>query len=151
MKRFAIWPPALAVLALAVASACSEPASKAAVTCNLSAPSASAAETGLAGCGGKWIDANVAINQLQSMGTHNSYKEAIPEVEMALIKQRSADAAMTLDYWHRPFAEQLDKGARQIELDPSDDPQGGLYSTPLARKLLSDKGVTCLLYTSRCV
>lgn len=142
MKRFAIWPPALAVLALAVASACSEPASKAAVTCNLSAPSASAAETGLAGCGGKWIDANVAINQLQSMGTHNSYKEAIPEVEMALIKQRSADAAMTLDYWHRPFAEQLDKGARQIELDPSDDPQGGLYSTPLARKLLSDKGVT---------
>ena len=142
MKRFAIWPPALAVLALAVASACSEPASKAAVTCNLSAPSASAAETGLAGCGGKWIDANVAINQLQSMGTQNSYKEAIPEVEMALIKQRSADAAMTLDYWHRPFAEQLDKGARQIELDPSDDPQGGLYSTPLARKLLSDKGVT---------
>lgn len=141
MKHPIVWLPAFAILAPALAFACSEP-TKAAATCDLKAASASAAETALAGCGVKWIDANVPINQLQSMGTHNSYKEAIPDVEMALIKERNADAAITLDYSHRSLAEQLDKGARQIELDPSDDPQGGLYSTPLARKLLQAKGVT---------
>ena len=149
MKRVAIWVPALAILAIAVALAAScspsaAPVAEAAKTCDLKAASASAsaAEAALAGCDAKWIDANVAINQLQSMGTHNSYKEQIPEVEMALIRERSPDAAITLDYAHRSFAEQLDKGARQIELDPSDDPQGGLFATPLARKLLTEKGVT---------
>ncbi|MDP3495219.1 MAG: phosphatidylinositol-specific phospholipase C1-like protein [Hyphomonadaceae bacterium] len=139
MKRLAI-----SLSALALAAACSEAAPKptAEASCNLTAPNASAAEAALPGCATKWIDATVAINQLQSMGTHNSYKEAIPEVEMALIRERSPDAAITLDYSHRSLAEQLDKGARQIELDPSDDPQGGLYSTPLARKLLQDNGVT---------
>lgn len=140
--KFAIGVPALGVLVLAFAVACSEPAPEAVATCNLGAPSSSAAETALAGCGAKWIDANVAINQLQSMGTHNSYKEAIPDVEMALIKKQSPDAAITLDYSHRSFTEQLDKGARQIELDPSDDPQGGLFATSLARKILQDQGVT---------
>ncbi len=145
MKRLIVWLPALAILAIALAAACTkapEPETAAAPSCDLKAASASAAETALAGCGTKWIDANVAINQIQSMGTHNSYKEAIPDVELALIKERNPDAAITLDYSHRPFAEQLDKGARQIEIDPSDDPQGGLYSTPLARKLLADKKVT---------
>jgi hypothetical protein len=140
MKHPIVWLPAFAILAPALAFACSEPR-KTAATCDLKAASASAAETPLAGCGVKWIDANVAINQLQSMGTHNSYKEAIPDVEMALIRERNPDGAITLDYSHRSLAEQLDKGARQIELDPSDDPQGGLYSTPLARKLLEAKGV----------
>jgi hypothetical protein len=105
-----------------------------------------AAEALLAGCGVKWVDANVAINQLQSMGTHNSYKEKIPDVELALIAERNPDAAQTLDYSHRSLAEQLDKGARQLELDPSDDPEGGLYATPLARKLLQEQGVTAPPY-----
>lgn len=142
MKRLMVWLPAVAILALALASACSSEPPKSAAVCDFGAPSASAAETALAGCGLKWIDANVSIHQLQSMGTHNSYKEAIPDVEMALIWERNRDTAIALDYSHRSLAEQLDKGARQIELDPSDDPQGGLYSTPLARKLLEAKGVT---------
>jgi hypothetical protein len=146
MNRIAIWIPAFAMLAVAimVATGCTPatPARTAAAECDLNAASASAAETALAGCGVKWIDANVAINQLQSFGTHNSYKETIPEVEMALIRERNADAALTLDYSHRTLAEQLDKGARQLEFDPSDDPDGGLYSTPLARKLLQEKGIT---------
>ncbi len=145
MKHPLVWLPAFAILAPALAFACSEPP-KATATCDPKAASASVTETALAGCGVEWIDANVAINQLQSMGTHNSYKEAIPDVEMALIKERNPDAGITLDYSHRSLAEQLDKGARQIELDPSDDPQGGLYSTPLARKLLEAKGVTLPAY-----
>ena len=137
MQRLIIWLPAVAILvvALAAASCSMTPAP----SCNLTAPSASTAGFG---CAAKWIDANVAINQVQSFGTHNSYKEQIPDVEMALIQERLPAVAPTLDYWHRSFAEQLDKGARQIELDPSDDPEGGLYSTPLARKILSERGVT---------
>jgi hypothetical protein len=146
MKRLLVWGPAFAILAIAMAAACSKAAEGAATTadaaCDLNAASASAAEAKLAGCGAKWLDENVAINQLQSMGTHNSYKQAIPDSEMALIRERSPDAAITLDYSHRTLAEQLDKGARQIEIDPSDDPEGGLYTAPLARKLLQDKGLT---------
>ncbi len=136
MKRLIVWLPAVAILVMALAAACSQIAPGA---CNLAAASASTAG---ANCAAKWIDANVAINQLQSFGTHNSYKVAIPESEMALIRERLPAAAVTLDYEHRSLAEQLDKGARQIELDPSDDPQGGLYSTPLARTILAERGIT---------
>jgi hypothetical protein len=150
MKRALVWGPALAILVAAMAASCSKAAEGAATTaeaaaipaCDLKAASASAAEAKLAGCGVKWVDANVAINQLQSMGTHNSYKVAIPDAEMAIIKERNENAAITLDYSHRPLAEQLDKGARQLELDPSDDPQGGLFSTPLVRKILTERGKT---------
>jgi hypothetical protein len=144
MKRQIISVAAIAIAATALAAGCSKASDAATVVapaCDLKAASASAAEAALAGCGVKWIDANVAINQLQSIGTHNSYKQAIPDVEMALIKERNPQAAITLDYSHKAIAAQLDKGARQLELDPSDDPQGGLYSTPLARKMLTEKGI----------
>jgi len=141
MKRILVWVPAVAILFIALAAACTQLAPAAA--CNLAAPSASAAGPG---CATTWIDANVAINQLQSFGTHNSYKEKIPDVEMALINERLPKVGPTLDYEHRSLAEQLDKGARQIELDPSDDPDGGLYSTPLARKILAERGVTAPAY-----
>ena len=141
MKRILVWLPAVAILFIALAAACTQLAPAAA--CNIAAPSASAAGPG---CATTWIDANVAINQLQSFGTHNSYKEKIPDVEMALINERLPKVGPTLDYEHRSLAEQLDKGARQIELDPSDDPDGGLYSTPLARKILAERGVALAPY-----
>ncbi|MDZ4761700.1 MAG: phosphatidylinositol-specific phospholipase C1-like protein [Alphaproteobacteria bacterium] len=115
--------------------------SAAAQTCSLDAPSAADAETGLAGCGAQWIDANVRLDQVQAIGSHNSYKTAIPEAELALIAERNANSALSLDYSHRPLAEQLDKGARQFEFDPSDDPEGGLFAEPLARKMLAERGV----------
>jgi hypothetical protein len=132
--------------ALATACAKADERETAASGCDLNAANAKAAEEKQAGCGVKWIDANVAINQLQSFGTHNSYKQAIPDVEMALIRERNPDAAITLDYSHETIAVQLDKGARQLEIDPSDDPDGGLYSTPLARKLLRERGVAAPVY-----
>src|SRR5262245_11714446 len=98
MKRVLVWAPPLAILALALAAACSKAAEGAAVeaaaTCDLKAASASAAETKLAGCDVKWIDENVAVNQLQSIGSHNSYKVAIPDAEMAIIKERNENAAI---------------------------------------------------------
>jgi hypothetical protein len=138
----------LGVLGLAMLAAACNPAAKSADTtakpaaeCDLKAVSASAAEAAMGGCGAKWIDANVRINQLQSVGTHNSYKVKIPDVELALIREHNPDAALTLDYEHETLAGQLDKGARQIELDPSDDPRGGMFSHPLGRKILTGRGV----------
>jgi hypothetical protein len=151
MKRVLVWGPPLVFLVLAMATACSKSADGAAATadvaCDLKAASASAAEAKLAGCGVKWIDANVAINQLQAFGTHNSYKIKIPDNELAIIGERNANAAVTLDYWHEELAVQLDRGARQIEIDPSDDPQGGLYATPLMPKLVAAKGGTAAGYS----
>lgn len=142
MKRFGVLGLALLAAACGPATKPADTAAvKAAAACDLKAASASAAEAAAAGCGSKWIDANVRINQLQSVGTHNSYKMKIPDVEMALIRERNADAALTLDYEHETLAAQLDKGARQLEIDPSDDPKGGLFSHPLARKILAERKI----------
>src|SRR5262245_55861398 len=117
MKHAAILFSSLSLLALAACSKAPEAAAPtAAKECDPKAASASAAETALAGCGAKWIDANVRIDQLQSVGTHNSYKIRIPDNELAIIKERNPQAGVTLDYSHEELATQLDKGARQLEI-----------------------------------
>jgi hypothetical protein len=85
---------------------------------------------------------NLRLNQIQAIGTHNSYKLKIADPLMALIKERNAQTALTLDYSHRPIAEQLDAGARQVEIDPLDDPEGGAFVDPLGVRLLAQRGVT---------
>jgi len=68
-------------------------------------------------CAREWMDENLHINDLLSIGTHNSYKSAIPDAEMAQLRTRSSKAATVLDYSHRPLNQELDDGARQLELD----------------------------------
>jgi len=87
------------------------------------------------------LDSSLRLNQIQAIGTHNSYKLAIDPPLMELIRQRNANSALTLDYAHRPIAEQLDAGARQVELDPNDDPEGGAFADPLGVRLLAQQGV----------
>src|SRR5690606_2654439 len=67
--------------------------------------------------------------------THNSYHAAIPEKELALIATRDPEGAKGLDYAHATLTEQLDAGARELELDIHHDPQGGLYADPLLPRL----------------
>jgi hypothetical protein len=73
-------------------------------------------------------DAPVRINDLMVLGTHNSYKLAMPPERMAQLRAADPDSADALDYAHRPLVEQLDTGARQLELDIWYDPKGGLYA-----------------------
>ncbi len=68
------------------------------------------------------------INDIAVIGTHNSYKLAMPETTMAKVRAVSAEMADALDYAHRPLTEQLDAGARQLEIDVNYDPQGGHYA-----------------------
>ena len=99
--------------------------------CDLEHPS------GKAGCTRAAVDA-LKMNQLQAVGSHNSYKMAIAPLEMANLRARNPKAADTLDYSHPALAEQLDDGARQLEIDFVYDPEGGRYSTPLGRKMAPD-------------
>lgn len=94
-----------------------------------------------AGDSGSDLAGTLRINQIQSVGTHNSYKLPIPDPVMAMIAARNPQSAITLDYSHRPLAEQLDAGARQLEFDPNDDAQGGAHADPMAPRLLKAQGV----------
>ena len=91
------------------------------------------------GCRRAEIDARVRLNQIQVLGTHNSYKEAIAPVEMAAIRASNPKAADELDYSHPPLAVQLDAGARAIELDVVLDPEGGRYDDPMGLRLAAGK------------
>ena len=75
-------------------------------------------------------DQTVRLNQIQVIGTHNSYHAGLGSSEMKLIQQHDARSAAGLDYSHPPLAEQLSAGVRQIELDEFPDPQGGRYAHP---------------------
>lgn len=71
------------------------------------------------------------MTDLMAVGTHNSYKQMIPADEMAAMVAARGKAALGVDYGHRPLTEQLDAGARQLEIDIVADPQGGRYAKPL--------------------
>lgn len=100
--------------------------------CDLEHPS------GTPGCTRAAVD-RLRMNDIQVVGTHNSYKMAIAPKEFALVHASAPKVADTLDYNHIPLTQQLDGGARQLELDIVNDPApGGLYAHPLARQIVKD-------------
>ncbi len=81
------------------------------------------------------------LNQIQVIGTHNSYHIAPAPAILQLIASTGKGRAEGLDYTHRPFAEQFSQlGIRQIELDVFADPKGGLFAEPHLRKILKQRG-----------
>ena len=61
--------------------------------------------------------APLTINQIQFVGSHNSYKQAMSRPDMQALRAANPAAADALDYSHVPLAEQLDLGMRKLELD----------------------------------
>jgi len=82
------------------------------------------------------LDPSLRMNDIQAIGTHNSYKLAIGAAEFAALSQQNPLAARTLDYAHPPLRAQLDAGARVIELDVLYDPEGGRYAEPAVRRVM---------------
>lgn len=70
------------------------------------------------------------INQIQVIGSHNSFKKAIDPLLFRIFRQTDSVSAGKLDYGHPGFAEQLDMGLRNLELDIYADERGGRYSHP---------------------
>jgi hypothetical protein len=74
------------------------------------------------------------LNQIQVVGSHNSYHELAPESERAVRRAVAGGAEDSLEYNHVPLPEQFeDQKVRQIELDAFVDTNGGLYANPLLR------------------
>ncbi|MDP5279785.1 Ca2+-dependent phosphoinositide-specific phospholipase C [Sphingomonas sp. DG1-23] len=71
-----------------------------------------------------------AMNDVQTVGSHNSFKARIPTAVMTRLRAMEPKLADGLDYYHVSLAKQLDAGVRQLELDIFADPQGGRYADP---------------------
>lgn len=67
------------------------------------------------------------LNQIQMIGSHNSYKQRMPADRMAALARENPGLAEALDYAHVPLPEQLDLGVRKLELDVYYDPRGDLF------------------------
>jgi hypothetical protein len=74
----------------------------------------------------------VKINQIQVIGTHNSYHAGLSPSEAQLMQQKNPKLYQALDYRHRPLDLQLLSGVRQIELDIFVDSAGGRFAHPSA-------------------
>lgn len=88
---------------------------------------------------------SLRLNQIQVIGSHNSFKAAIePELQKLMVS--FYPDAKQLDYAHPPLTDQLNLGLRGLELDIYNDPAGGHYANPLGLKMLQLTGKTPLPY-----
>lgn len=80
------------------------------------------------------VDDEVRINEVQVVGSHNSYKRMVSPAEEALRRQFIGAGADLMSYQHEPLGVQFQsQKVRQIELDVFADSAGGLYADPLLR------------------
>lgn len=81
------------------------------------------------------------MNQVQVLGSHNSYKQAIDPSLRSILRSKMGDRLNGLEYSHLSLSAQLDLGLRSLELDVVHDPAGGLYASPRGIELVRDKGL----------
>jgi hypothetical protein len=87
-------------------------------------------------------DSGVRINQLQMIGSHNSYHRELSAAEKQ-VQQAQNPGSVDLFYSHAPVQQQLeDQNVRTLEFDLFPDPAGGLYTYPLIRKLTGQGPLT---------
>ncbi|KAG6280677.1 hypothetical protein E4U46_000502 [Claviceps purpurea] len=81
-----------------------------------------------------WGDA-IRMNQIQVIGSHNSYHVEASDAEKKVMEELSP-TTKDLFYGHGRLDVQLgEQHVRNLELDILADPQGGLYAKPLIRQL----------------
>lgn len=79
------------------------------------------------------------INQIQVIGSHNSYKQAIDPALFAMLTRTDSTRFKAIDYSHIGLSEQLDLGLRGLEIDVYADEKGGKYAQPLGLKLAKEQ------------
>ncbi len=80
------------------------------------------------------------INQVQALGSHNSYKQAIDPALLKLLQQGDPSRYASLEYEHPTLTVQLDLGLRKLELDVVHDPEGGRFARPLGLEMVREAG-----------
>jgi hypothetical protein len=79
----------------------------------------------------------LAINQIQVIGSHNSYHLRPDQALFDTIRSLSTELAESIEYSHASLTEQLEEfGIRQLKIDVFADPDGGLFTTPAANALV---------------
>jgi Phosphoinositide phospholipase C, Ca2+-dependent len=129
-----------ALIALLLLAGALAPGTADAAPCDLAAANAAGAG---AGCATAWFDANLRINEIQTVGTQSSAKQLPDAGMLSLIRSAdSSDDADALDFAEPPLAVQLDAGARSLGFDVAYDPKGGLFKSPagasMGDELLAD-------------
>ena len=81
--------PVMAALALPLMAAGGTRTLAQAPACNLAAATVDGAG---AGCQRAWFDRNLKLNDLMSVGTHNSYKTQIPDAVLTLLRAENPSA-----------------------------------------------------------
>jgi hypothetical protein len=126
---FVLVPAAAFVVAQAGLFSLSGPASAQPA---LPAPTAHACDTR---CG---ATANLRLDQLQVVGTAQSYKQKPDSAVMGLIRMGSKKDAEALDYGLPSLDAQLDSDVRALSFDVAYDPQGGLFKNPAGAGMSMD-------------
>lgn len=86
-------------------------------------------------------DADVHMNQIQIIGSHNSYHAGLPANEGKVLEKQSPKTYDALNYSHPALSAQLSSGVRQLEIDIFADPNGGLYAHPYGPQLTAKAGL----------
>jgi hypothetical protein len=85
-----------------------------------------------------FADDCVRLNEIQSLGSHNSY-HVQPSPKLLDFMMNFDPMAEAWEYTHLPIAEQFEtQGVRQIELDVYNDPDGGAYFFRLGGLLVGE-------------
>jgi hypothetical protein len=87
----------------------------------------------------------IRMNEIQVIGSHNSYKQQIEEPLLKILLAKDSGVS-GLDYFHIPIKEQLDLGLRSLEIDVLHDPEGGRYKDPVGLQLLQESGERAIPY-----
>ncbi len=86
-------------------------------------------------------DKLIRLNQIQVIGSHNSYNLGFAPSEEAWMKKMNPKAYASLEYRHDTLTKQLDGGVRQLEIDIVQDPKGGRFAHPKIVELTQQAGL----------
>ena len=86
-------------------------------------------------------DKIVHLNQIQVIGSHNSYHSGLAPSERKYLEMKSPKTMRGLDYHHEPLGDQLSGGVRQIEIDIFADPEGGRFAHPAIVRDVTQAGL----------
>lgn len=81
------------------------------------------------------------LNDIQVIGSHNSYKRAVEKPILDSIAKIDNLLKLSLEYEHIALNDQLELGLRSLEYDVFFDPIGGRYSNPAGLKIVLEAGI----------
>ncbi len=84
---------------------------------------------------------DLKLNEIQAIGSHNSYKQTIEKGVWQLIFNKDSSLAYSLQYEHPSLDSQLSLGLRNLEIDVFHDPKGGKFAKPYGLDYLRNLGI----------